>query len=432
MLSQPHNDHLLQAYELLHVRLFEQALAAVQRALALDPHSAEAHICSVWIWRSQGRLPEAEQAARLALAAQPDYPPAHYTLALVLWDQERLAEAETAFRRAVRDRHPLQPFYLIQFARRLIVSKRFQEARELSEQALRLDPGMSEAHRTHGLACSCLGQFAEAEAAYREALRLDPRNQAALSCLGTLALGQGQNDAAIDYFRQALQLDPQDTGARSQLVMALKARSRLYLQEKRLNPTQQGFALLRLLLLGTFILAFVIRKPQEDQYQFIETGMYFGVLALALVPLWITINEPLANTLLWFDPLGRQAHDFDPVDTALVAQALCVLLGLGLGGALLLTAGPGAPDLLRQALLGLSALLILFHGAVLAGTTWFRASRTPQIRWSDYLLVLAAPYAVIAAGLLDLHWQVPFHLLLAGTLLGLLCLFARGKRKPGA
>jgi Tfp pilus assembly protein PilF len=126
MLPQPHHDRLSHAYALIDLRRFDQALAEVQHVLALDPHSVEAHICAAAAWRSQDRFPEAEHAARTALAFQPDYPPACYILALILWDQDRFAEAEPPFRQAVRDPHPLQPIYLIQFARRLASIRRLE------------------------------------------------------------------------------------------------------------------------------------------------------------------------------------------------------------------------------------------------------------------------------------------------------------------
>ena len=82
----------------------EDALAPMQRAVALLPDDAEAHTNLGNALNDLGRLEEAEASHRRALKVKPDLAEAHYNLGNTLADQGRLGEAEASYREALRIR----------------------------------------------------------------------------------------------------------------------------------------------------------------------------------------------------------------------------------------------------------------------------------------------------------------------------------------
>jgi tetratricopeptide (TPR) repeat protein len=78
-----------------------QARAAYERALALDPGHADAHVNLGCLEHEGGRLREAELHYRAALAARPRDPTAAFDLGVVLEDLGRLDDACKAYEQAL-------------------------------------------------------------------------------------------------------------------------------------------------------------------------------------------------------------------------------------------------------------------------------------------------------------------------------------------
>jgi tetratricopeptide (TPR) repeat protein len=78
-----------------------QAREAYQRALALDPGHADAHVNLGCLEHEAGRLALAERHYRAALAARPGDPTASFDLGVVLEDLGRLDEARAAYGQAL-------------------------------------------------------------------------------------------------------------------------------------------------------------------------------------------------------------------------------------------------------------------------------------------------------------------------------------------
>lgn len=393
MLSQRNDDHLSRAYELARLKHFERALEEVTRALERDPLSAEAHVCGAWVWRDQGRLPEAEQSARMALALQPNSAAAHHILAVVLWEQGRISEAEPAFRDALRFNHPDQVVYLVNFGRMMNANYRSAEALALAERALALDPRMSGAHDVRGLALARLGRNDEARAEYLEALRINPSNAVAHNNLGVLRLGEGQAGPAVESFREALRINPNDERARRNLVLALKAHYPLYRWVLALSravmspvdrPLWRRLALVGLgLLFGSLAIGTLWPTLQWVASLLMMILLPVVFLTMALVVLWKLVADPLFNLLLLSDPLGRHTYEFDPVDGAVVVHVALILLGLALGLGARWLLGPQHP----LAPLGFWCAFISVCGVLL--TRVLRAVVRPRRRlaWAAYLLL---------------------------------------------
>lgn len=142
--------------------------------------------------REDGRLDDAEQAARVALQHAPDTAAARHVLGMVHHDRNRLAEAEDSFR-----------------------------------GALRINPEAPSAWINLGLIRQKLGDLPEAEACYRVAARLGAPVCTVGGNLGLVLLEQGRVEEAELACRMALAERPDDPGPRLNLAMVLLLTGRL-------------------------------------------------------------------------------------------------------------------------------------------------------------------------------------------------------------
>jgi TolB-like protein/Flp pilus assembly protein TadD len=112
-----------------------------------------------------------------------------------------------------------------------IATKEGQEAiakaRASAQNALALDPNLSEAHLAQATVLSEIDfNFAAAETEYRRALELAPQNPAVISNLGNLTSTLGRLDEAVALQQRAITLEPLRSGSHFNLAIYLTALGR--------------------------------------------------------------------------------------------------------------------------------------------------------------------------------------------------------------
>ena len=183
----------------------EAALQDFDRALALDPASADA-------WREKsvaldrlGRSAEAEQALLRAVQTRPDYWGNHSYLGAHYWRHGRYAEAEREFRRVI-EIAPDNVRGLTNLGGLLDARGRPDEAVAVLQRAVSLQPTFAGASNL-ALVEFDRGRYAEAARAYEQALALDDRDYRAWRNLAIARYwAPGERPRAGEAFERAARL----------------------------------------------------------------------------------------------------------------------------------------------------------------------------------------------------------------------------------
>ena len=228
------------------------ALAAVDRAIALRPDSADCHNLRGLSLMALGRHEDACAALRHAMACEPGFADAANNLGAALEAMGDMAQAETAYRAAI-DRDAAYAQAHANLSRVLLATGRPADAEAACRRALALQPGLADARFNLAVAQQRQGAYAEAEetvegalaaasedaglwrflgvlrhgradldgaeSALRRALELQPSLPEAHDNLAGVYLDQGQADAAETSFRKALALDPKNSRTHSNLLL---------------------------------------------------------------------------------------------------------------------------------------------------------------------------------------------------------------------
>lgn len=160
----------------------------------------------------QGRL---EDSLPVLSEVTREYPADDEAWYLMGWALNRLQRGEPA-ERALREhlqRSPQSPKGHAQLAVSLLAQKRFTDAVEILEAALKLKPTWRELHSNLGYACVQLGREEEAIRHFRNALANDPNYPASYTALAELLTRRGDRAEARLLLRQALILDPDNARA---------------------------------------------------------------------------------------------------------------------------------------------------------------------------------------------------------------------------
>jgi tetratricopeptide (TPR) repeat protein len=217
--------HLSRGQALLEIGRCEDARLACAAAAALRPRDAQAFLWLGTALRELERLPDALDAFLQALAINPDYPEALVSKGAILREMGRPVDALPPLDRALA----LNPGYALAHSNRanaLNDLKRFEEALTAAQRAISLEAKLVEAWIGCGNALRGLRRFVEALSADERALELRPNGPAVLSNRGATLFNLQLYDRALEALDAALAVQPSSVAALCNRAMALDALDR--------------------------------------------------------------------------------------------------------------------------------------------------------------------------------------------------------------
>ncbi len=189
--------NMLANYGLVPPRQIRQrSLAAAQRALELDPNSAEAHrLLAFAHWQFDFKWEAAITAYERSLELDPHSPATTYWFGLYLAVIGFFDRSDELLERA----HEFDPLSLVVPSVRgwsRIFARRFEEALPFLEEVLRIDPKFHVALWFQGEALTELGRYEEGITALRQAYELAGQTSRLLGYLGNAYARAGQRHRA--------------------------------------------------------------------------------------------------------------------------------------------------------------------------------------------------------------------------------------------
>ncbi len=168
----------------------EQAAAAHEKALQIDPQLVEAHVNLISIYGRLSQYEKAEEHYQAAIRLNPNDAEAHYDYGVLLFGQGKYPEADKAFRKALE----INPFY-------------------------------AEAHNNLGVLLEQQGRWQEAAEQFRQAIENQPGFRLAHFHLGRIFVNQGNYQDGIQELLKTLQPEDQNTPAYLYALGAAYARA---------------------------------------------------------------------------------------------------------------------------------------------------------------------------------------------------------------
>ncbi len=230
--SAPAYSHLGNA--LKGLRRLDEAVAAYDRAIALDPAYVAAHYNRGNALRALGRFDEALAGYERALALQPGYMPALFARAAVFRELKRNEDALGSFERATA----LEPERADAWNGRgnaLMALGRPAEALASYDRAVALNADYAEAWSNRGNALRDLGRLDDALASYARATAIRPDYPQAYYNAGKALTEMGHLDAAVASYERALAVRPH-------YVEAITNRGSVLVRLRRIDEALACFA----------------------------------------------------------------------------------------------------------------------------------------------------------------------------------------------
>jgi len=181
----------------------EKAQPMIEKALAIDPESAEA-FAALGLARWQiGQKDSAESALRRAMELNEDYVPAQLWLAGVLGDLGRYPEEQLVLEHAM-SLDPLNELLIINYAENLRIRGDFTQARKLMRKLIDLKPDSTMLLRSLAAQELAQGELVEGWKLANRAYQLEPDNPADVTGLAKTWVLLGQVDEAEKLLQAGL------------------------------------------------------------------------------------------------------------------------------------------------------------------------------------------------------------------------------------
>ena len=207
--------HLGAAY--IGLKAYQEAIEALQNAVALDADLVDAHYNLGYAYVEQGNPDKAVPHLERAIAIAPNLKRAHYNLARAHRESGNLEAATHAVTETLRLDPNYQPAHDLANAikqahyNRGIThfnGERYSEAATAFQNAITLDSDFTTAHYNLGLTYLKTETYPRAVEALQKTIALDSTYTAAHHALALAYLGQQELGKAREAAREALKLDP--------------------------------------------------------------------------------------------------------------------------------------------------------------------------------------------------------------------------------
>lgn len=178
-----------------------KAQPLIEKALGLDPQSAEA-FAALGLARWQiGQNDSAESAFRQAIRLDENYIPARLWLGGLLGNLGRWPEQSMVLEEAML-LDPLNELLVVNYADNLTIRGEYQQARELLENLIQLHPDSSLLARSIAGVSINAGDLVEGWRYARQAYQLEPNNPLSITALAQTYLNMGELEMAEELLNE--------------------------------------------------------------------------------------------------------------------------------------------------------------------------------------------------------------------------------------
>jgi Tfp pilus assembly protein PilF len=180
------------------------ALASFRKACEIYPQFGSAHFALARLYLHTGKHDLAKEEQGLAEKNRGGFPPT---------EDPVLEGVESLY---------MDPKSYLKLGAELGGQGHWQDAAQAYEEALKIDPQLTEAHVRLIYLYTQLKEASKAEEHFRASVKLNPKSADAYFNYGVLLLGQGKNSEAEDAFRNTLRIAPKYAQARNNLGYLLE------------------------------------------------------------------------------------------------------------------------------------------------------------------------------------------------------------------
>ncbi len=198
---------------------YSRAVKLAKKAVAIEPDARFLSNLGT-AYRSAHKFEQAAAAFQQALKIDPGLIEAQFNLAGLYLDHGRNQEAITWFRKVISLKTTMLPAHE-GLGQAFLNSDNFTEALSCAESVLSMTPSSISAMTNKGLALQGLGQFPEAREVYDKILEIAPQQAEALNNIGNVLVGQGELHQSISYYQRAVKSKPAFVQASINLAWAL-------------------------------------------------------------------------------------------------------------------------------------------------------------------------------------------------------------------
>lgn len=197
----------------------EDAIYEYHADLEINPSDTKTHNNLGNAYTKQGWLNDAISEYNLSLELDPNFIEAYKNLAAAYCKQEMFGQAQSVLKQAII-LQPKNASLYSQAGDLYYQMGHYEQAIFQYKKALRFKRNFAEAHYGLGICYNKLGLVDDEIRAYKMALAVDPDMVAALMNLGNAYFAKQNYDAAIEQYKKAVGIEPDDSAIRYNLGAA--------------------------------------------------------------------------------------------------------------------------------------------------------------------------------------------------------------------